>query len=112
MRRNDDVAMAVNGLRGNLILPVSEGDGDGDGDDGDGQGEEDQSVTENGDLQTRGDRDAADDLALRRIYEALGKSNDEGDTLDLSRRGIERIGEDAVEMFRRGVGKDRKGVWR
>jgi len=100
MKRNDDVAMAINGLRGNLISPVTERD---DGDDR-------SSIV--GEGMSRGDNDAADDLALRRIYEALGKSNDEGDTLDLSRRGIERIGDDAVEMFRRGVGKDKKGVWR
>ena len=53
-------------------------------------------------------------LTLRRIYEALAqdRSKDQGDTLDLSRAGIEGIGEDAVEMFRRGVGKDQRGVWR
>lgn len=49
---------------------------------------------------------------MRRIHEALGQSGDEGDTLDLSRRGIEVIGVDAVEIFRKGVGKDHKGVWR
>lgn len=46
------------------------------------------------------------------IQEALSKSTDEGNTLDLSRRGIKRIGEEAVEMFRQGVGKEKKGVWR
>lgn len=51
-------------------------------------------------------------LTMKRIHEALERSGDEGDTLDLSRRGIEGIGVDAVEMFRKGVGKDHKGVWR
>lgn len=49
---------------------------------------------------------------IMRIQEALKKSADEGNTLDLSRRGIKRIGEEAVQMFHRGVGKDGKGVWR
>ena len=56
--------------------------------------------------------DDASGLTMRRIHEALGRSGDEGDTLDLSRRGIEVIGVDAVEIFRKGVGKDHKGVWR
>lgn len=47
-----------------------------------------------------------------RIIKALERSSDEGDTLDLSRRGIEKIQEEDVEMFRSGVGKDKKGVWR
>lgn len=46
------------------------------------------------------------------IFSALERSPDEGDTLDLSRKGIDGIGHDAVEMFRKGVGKDQKGVWR
>ena len=92
----DDVAMAVNGLRGMLggasrpsfpgISPID--------DSGEEEDEDD------------------DDATLAHIREALENSNDEGDTLDLSRRGIQEIGEEAVEMFRRGVGKDRKGVWR
>jgi hypothetical protein len=49
---------------------------------------------------------------LRRIQDALQKSSDEGDTLDLSRRGIRKIGEEATEMFRTGVGKEKRGVWR
>ena len=49
---------------------------------------------------------------VKRIHEALQKSPDRGDTLDLSRRGITGIGPEAVETFRRGVGKDMKGVWR
>lgn len=49
---------------------------------------------------------------LKRIREALDRSTDEGDTLDLSRRGIEGIGPEAVVIFNQGVGKDRKGVWR
>lgn len=46
------------------------------------------------------------------IKQALEKSDDDGDTLDLSRRDIDRIGEEAVEMFKSGVGKGQKGVWR
>lgn len=46
------------------------------------------------------------------IKEALEKSDDDGDTLDLSRRDIDCIGEEAVEMFKSGVGKGQKGVWR
>lgn len=46
------------------------------------------------------------------IFRALERSPDEGDTLDLSRKDIDGIGHDAVEMFRKGVGKDQKGVWR
>jgi hypothetical protein len=49
---------------------------------------------------------------MKRIREALDRSGDEGDTLDLSRRGIEGIGAEAVEMLRKGVGKESKGVWR
>lgn len=49
---------------------------------------------------------------MSRIFNALERSPDEGDTLDLSRKGIDGIGDDAVEMFRKGVGKDQKGVWR
>ena len=49
---------------------------------------------------------------MQRIHEALERSGDEGDTLDLSRRGIEEIDAEAVEMFRKGVGSDYKGVWR
>lgn len=46
------------------------------------------------------------------IFKALEKSPDEGDTLDLSRKAIDGIGDAEVEMFRKGVGKDQKGVWR
>jgi hypothetical protein len=49
---------------------------------------------------------------MQRIMRALEKSPDEGDTLDLSRKGIDSIGDEEVEMFREGVGKDLKGVWR
>ncbi|ORX33417.1 RAM signaling pathway protein-domain-containing protein [Kockovaella imperatae] len=53
-----------------------------------------------------------EEQTVKRIHEALAKSPDRGDTLDLSRRGIEGIDDHAVEVFRRGVGKDQKGVWR
>ena len=49
---------------------------------------------------------------VQRIHEALARSGDGGDTLDLSRRAIGGIGVDAVELLRKGVGKDHKGVWR
>ncbi len=49
---------------------------------------------------------------MKLIHDALDRSRDEGDTLDLSRQKVEGIGADAVEMFRKGVGKDHKGVWR
>lgn len=53
-----------------------------------------------------------EERTLRMIKQALEKSDDDGDTLDLSRRDIDRIGEEAVEMFKNGVGKGQKGVWR
>lgn len=53
-----------------------------------------------------------EETTMKRLGEALEKSEDQGDTLDLSRRRIEVIGEEAVIMFRKGVGKDHKGVWR
>lgn len=49
---------------------------------------------------------------MQRIMRALERSPDEGDTLDLSRKGIDNIGDEEVEMFKSGVGKDLKGVWR
>jgi hypothetical protein len=49
---------------------------------------------------------------MNRIMRALERSPDEGDTLDLSRKGIDSIGDADVEMFRQGVGKELKGVWR
>ncbi|KAK8869664.1 hypothetical protein IAR55_000232 [Kwoniella newhampshirensis] len=58
------------------------------------------------------DHQVQDQRTLTRVREALGGSGDEGDTLDLSRQDIRRIGEEAVEMFKSGVGKGKKGVWR
>ena len=49
---------------------------------------------------------------MKEMREALQRSVDMGDTMDLSRRRITTIGDDEAEMLRRGVGKDRKGVWR
>ncbi|KAL7424160.1 RAM signaling network component [Cryptotrichosporon argae] len=46
------------------------------------------------------------------IQKALAASPDHGETLDLSRNKLEVIGDVEVEMFRRGMGKDSKGVWR
>ncbi|WVQ71691.1 hypothetical protein IAR50_001232 [Cryptococcus sp. DSM 104548] len=53
-----------------------------------------------------------DQKTLKMVEEALAKSEDEGDTLDLSRRAIDRIGDRAVDMFNSRVGKNQKGVWR
>lgn len=61
-------------------------------------------------MQDEEEEDESD--TLEKIYIALNKSNDEGNTLDLSRRGIQQIGPAAVEVFRKGVGQDGKGVWR
>lgn len=49
---------------------------------------------------------------MMRVFDALEKSSDEGDTLDLSRQRIDRLDVEEVEMLRTGVGKDQKGVWR
>lgn len=49
---------------------------------------------------------------LGKVQVALKRSSDGGNTLDLSRRGIQQIGPAAVEVFRKGVGHDDKGVWR
>lgn len=52
-------------------------------------------------------------LAMKRLIQmALEHSKDEGETLDLSRQRLDKITDDAVEMFQSKVGKDRKGVWR
>lgn len=48
----------------------------------------------------------------RLILEAAVESPDKGDTLDLSRKGIETIADEDVEMLRRGVGTNKRGVWR
>jgi hypothetical protein len=109
-----DVALAVNGLRGvteggldaSLSSPVSPENGvrrlyhyrD---------HEQEHQETIDEDIEQAGEEET-----LRAIREALESSKDQGDTLDLSRRGIRRIGPEAVEMFRRGVGQDKKGVWR
>jgi hypothetical protein len=60
--------------------------------------------------EDEGDEDESDTLAKLRA--SLKKSNDGGNTLDLSRRNIRQIGPQAVEIFRKGVGQDKKGVWR
>lgn len=46
------------------------------------------------------------------LRRALENSRDYGETLDLSRERLERIGDDAVEFFRQRVGREKKGVWR
>ncbi|WVO14018.1 hypothetical protein L204_101643 [Cryptococcus depauperatus] len=52
------------------------------------------------------------DEVVKLIKQVLEKSDDDGDTLDLSRKDIARIDLEAVEMFKNGVGKGNKGVWR
>jgi hypothetical protein len=51
-------------------------------------------------------------VTMKRLQDALDKSADEGDTLDLSRRQIEAIGDEAVKLFSRIAGKENLGVWR
>lgn len=52
-------------------------------------------------------------MAMKRlIQKALEHSKDEGETLDLSRQRLDKITDDAVEMFHTKVGKENKGVWR
>lgn len=52
-------------------------------------------------------------MAMKRLIQmALEHSKDEGETLDLSRQRMDKITDDAVEMFHSKVGKDKKGVWR
>jgi hypothetical protein len=63
------------------------------------------------DQETDGE-ELAEEEVLGRIASALARSTDSGDTLDLSRKGITAIGPLAVQQFRRGVGKENKGVWR
>lgn len=46
------------------------------------------------------------------LRKALEGSRDGGETLDLSRDKLDRIGDEEVEFFRDKVGKERKGVWR
>jgi hypothetical protein len=48
----------------------------------------------------------------RLILEAVVESSDKGDTLDLSRKNIDAIADEDVEMLRRGVGTNKRGVWR
>ncbi len=48
----------------------------------------------------------------RAILQELANSKDDGNTLDLSRKGIERITEGDARLLRCGVGKAGKGVWR
>lgn len=97
------MALAVNGLRGMLSShPIPEKD------------DYTSPISPPAGVRSfRIETEEGDDMDLiMRIQEALSKSTDEGNTLDLSRRGIKRIGEEAVEMFRQGVGKEKKGVWR
>jgi hypothetical protein len=110
--------MAVRNLRGDLDSPVRSysnlRDISVEGEDQDDNG--DMSLEHETPRRVRGARSNTPARAgvstMQRIMRALEKSPDEGDTLDLSRKGIDSIGDEEVEMFKQGVGKDLKGVWR
>lgn len=106
-RGRNDVALAVSGLRG-MIQSPSQSPAHG-GINGSNTNLPLRSPSRSVFVVAEG---STEENMLRRIHEALEKSNDAGDTLDLSRRGIDGIGHEAVEMFRKGVGKDSRGVWR
>ncbi|WVQ78593.1 hypothetical protein IAT38_000679 [Cryptococcus sp. DSM 104549] len=57
-------------------------------------------------------RTLVDEKTVKTVANAVKSSKDEGDTLDMSRLDIRRIGDGLVEMFNAGVGRQRKGVWR
>ena len=112
MARND-VALAINGLRGGFDV----------------EEEEEIELPPGLELRSRQEsfssfsmveeEDLEDEVSeedtLDKIHEILRecqKRGDTGDTLDLSRKGIKRIGPQAVELFKRGVGKEMRGVWR
>ena len=100
---NNDVAMAVNGLRG--MLNDKEGSS--------ASPEDNKSYHHRQySSQSTSEYIHGEGAISKQIKEALEQSNDDGNTLDLSRRGIQRIDDQAVEMFRKGVGQDSKGVWR
>lgn len=46
------------------------------------------------------------------IWQELTASKDSGDTLDLSRKGIDYIDAGDVKILKNGVGRHQKGVWR
>lgn len=58
------------------------------------------------------DEDGEEADTLGKLRAALEKSKDGGNTLDVSRRGLQQIGPLAVEIFRKGVGSEHRGVWR
>ena len=118
-----DVVLAVRNLRGesparsysNLREMVLDEEEDG-GDQDDSMLMEYETPARKKDRDRRRERSETPAKAgvstMQRIMRALEKSPDEGDTLDLSRKGIDNIGDEEVEMFKQGVGKDLKGVWR
>ncbi|WVW82929.1 hypothetical protein I302_104944 [Kwoniella bestiolae CBS 10118] len=53
-----------------------------------------------------------EEYIINKIKEIAGNSKDEGDTLDISRQNMSRISEEVVDVFERGVGRGKKGVWR
>ena len=78
---------------------------------GNGRGQRALYDMEESEAETEVEEDPEADV-LARIKEAVSRSRDQGDTLDLSRKGISTIGPLAIQQFRRGVGQDGKGVWR
>ncbi|WWC89870.1 uncharacterized protein L201_004798 [Kwoniella dendrophila CBS 6074] len=126
-RNNDDVANVIRGLRStsasNLHSPTS-GNGNIQSPNGTSRISS-RNTSGNGRLRTNGSSTTpptntnnnnngppTEEYMLNKIKEISGKSKDEGDTLDISRQSMTKITDDIVDLFERGVGKDKKGVCR
>ncbi|WRT67282.1 uncharacterized protein IL334_004249 [Kwoniella shivajii] len=53
-----------------------------------------------------------EEFILNKINDIAQNSKDEGDTLDISRQNMNKISDKMVDLFIRGVGKNKRGVWR
>ncbi|KAK6903093.1 hypothetical protein I203_108355 [Kwoniella mangroviensis CBS 8507] len=53
-----------------------------------------------------------EEYIINKIKEIAEGSKDEGDTLDISRQNMSKISDEVVDVFERGVGKGKRGVWR
>lgn len=119
-REGRDVFMAVRNLRGGVgdqapspTSPIHDLSGNSDFSfRGGGNGVAGQFADANRSEVMIDDEEGDEADTLEKLKMALRKSNDSGNTLDLSRRGMRQIGPKAVEVFRKGVGQDQKGVWR